>query len=84
MVGTVGPGADRRWSNPTAQAIWCTVSAFGTYACMYGFRKPFTAGVYVDDPFSPGFKASLIGAQVLGYTLSKLIGIRVIAEMPPR
>ena len=65
-------------------AVWCTVSAFGTYACMYGFRKPFTAGVYVDDPFSPGFKATLVGSQVLGYTVSKLIGIRVIAEMTPQ
>ena len=75
----------QRWQkNPIALAVWCTVSAFGTYACMYGFRKPFTAGVYVSDPFSPGFKALLVSAQVLGYTASKAMGIRVIAEMAPR
>ena len=75
----------RRWQkDPIALAAWCTVSAFGTYACMYGFRKPFTAGVYVSDPFSPGFKALLVSAQVLGYTASKAMGIRVIAEMAPR
>jgi len=75
----------QRWQkDPIALAAWCTVSAFGTYACMYGFRKPFTAGVYVSDPFSPGFKALLVSAQVLGYTASKAMGIRVIAEMAPR
>lgn len=66
------------------QGFQCAVAAFGTYACMYGFRKPFAAGLYVEDPFSPGMKASLVGAQVLGYTLSKMIGIRVIAEMPAK
>ena len=66
------------------QGFQCSVAAFGTYACMYGFRKPFAAGLYVEDPFSPGMKASLVGAQVLGYTLSKMIGIRVIAEMPAK
>ncbi|MFZ4818034.1 MAG: DUF5690 family protein [Limisphaerales bacterium] len=75
----------QRWQkDPIALAAWCTVSAFGTYACMYGFRKPFTAGVYVSDPFGPGFKALLVSAQVLGYTASKAMGIRVIAEMAPR
>jgi Family of unknown function (DUF5690) len=42
---------------------------------MYGFRKPFTAGSYEGD------KAWLVTAQVIGYTLSKFIGIKVIAEM---
>ena len=48
---------------------------------MYGFRKPFTAATYETDPFEPGIKASLVGAQVLGYMLSKFIGIKVISEM---
>ena len=30
-----------------------------------------------------GEKTALVTAQVLGYTLSKLIGIRVVAEMTP-
>lgn len=70
--------------HPVAQGLHCSIAAFGTYACMYGFRKPFAAGLYVEDPFSPGMKASLVAAQVLGYTVSKMIGIRVIAEMPTR
>jgi hypothetical protein len=49
---------------------------------MYAFRKPFTAAT-----FSGGViwgvpeKTALVTAQVLGYALSKLIGIRVVAEI---
>lgn len=64
-------------------AAWCVVAAFGTYACMYGFRKPFTAGTYVDTATGTSFKVWLVTAQVLGYTVSKFVGIRVIAEMRP-
>jgi len=80
-IGKVAPTASQQ---SIVQGIQCAVAAFGTYACMYGFRKPFAAGLYVEDPFSPGMKASLVAAQVLGYTLSKMIGIRVIAEMPAK
>ena len=66
-----------------ALSLWCIVAAFGAYACMYGFRKPFTAATYSDAPFHPGFKTWLVLAQVLGYTLAKFIGIKVIAEMRP-
>lgn len=64
-------------------AAWCVVAAFGTYACMYGFRKPFTAAGFESPPFGPGFKALLVMCQVLGYAASKWVGIRIIAEMPP-
>ncbi len=65
-------------------AAWSASAAFGAYFCMYAFRKPFTAATYqggmvwgVDE------KIALVTAQVLGYTLSKVIGIRVVAEMTP-
>jgi hypothetical protein len=65
-------------------SIWCVVAAFGTYFCMYAFRKPFTAGVYSDVSLGGvGFKSILITAQMLGYTLSKFLGIKVIAEVKP-
>lgn len=63
-------------------SVWALVAAFGAYFCMYGLRKPFTAAAY--DAYSLGgfsYKAVLVTAQVLGYTVSKFIGIRVIAEM---
>ena len=64
-------------------SLWSILASFGTYACMYAFRKPFTAATFEEAPFEPGIKLKLVGAQVLGYTLSKVIGIKVISEMPP-
>ena len=48
---------------------------------MYGFRKPFTAGTFLENPGETAWKTYLVTAQVLGYTISKFIRIRVIAEM---
>lgn len=81
---TPEPGArgPARWlETPWIYTVWCIVAAFGTYACMYGFRKPFTAGSYVDAESGLNMKAWLVTAQVIGYALSKFIGIKVIAEM---
>jgi len=64
--------------------IWTVVAAFCTYFCVYGFRKPFTAGNFDDSAWGAiGLKELLIIAQVMGYMLSKFIGIKVIAEVPP-
>ena len=68
-------------SNRILLSLWCIVAAFGTYACMYGFRKPFTAAGYAD--WGEGFKALLVTSQVLGYMVSKIVGIKVISEMRP-
>ena len=64
-------------ARPWFLTLWCVIAAFGAYASMYGFRKPFTAGSYGG---AEG-KTWLVTAQVLGYMLSKFIGIKVIAEM---
>jgi Family of unknown function (DUF5690) len=66
-------------------SAWCVVAAFGTYFCMYAFRKPFTAGAYSGlSLWGIGYKPILVSAQVLGYTLSKFVGIKVVAEIEPR
>lgn len=70
-------------ARPWLLSAWCIVAAFGAYACMYAFRKPFTAATYTGGDFPAGFKVWLVLAQVLGYTISKFIGIKVIAEMRP-
>jgi hypothetical protein len=50
---------------------------------MYAFRKPFTAGEYAAVALGGiQTKTLLVTAQVLGYTLSKFIGVKVVAEMP--
>ncbi|PSL45592.1 hypothetical protein CLV51_104298 [Chitinophaga niastensis] len=64
---------------------WSMVAAFGTYFCMYAFRKPFNAGTYSGDHFfGMDYKAILIIAQALGYMSSKFIGIKVISELKPK
>ena len=65
-------------------AIWSTAAAFATYFCMYAFRKPFTVGVYADiELWGIDYKIVLIVTQVLGYTISKFSGIKIISEMTP-
>jgi MFS family permease len=62
--------------------LWCILAAFGTYFCMYAFRKPFTSGTYSGlTLWDMDYKAVLIIAQVLGYMVSKFIGIKVISEL---
>jgi len=76
----------RRLQNapPSVFAAYVVIAAFGTYFCMYAFRKPFTAGTFEDISLGGvGYKTVLVVAQVLGYTVSKFIGIRVISEMLP-
>jgi len=69
--------------NSAGLAAYCIAAAFGTYFCMYAFRKPFTAGTYDEITFAGiAFKTVLIAAQASGYTISKFIGIKVISEMP--
>ncbi|OKS87504.1 hypothetical protein RG47T_2965 [Mucilaginibacter polytrichastri] len=49
---------------------------------MYAFRKAFAAGIYSSHQYlHVDYKAWLVIAQVLGYTLSKFYGIRFIAEI---
>jgi Family of unknown function (DUF5690) len=53
---------------------------------MFAFRKPFSAAVYTSVPgwhFALDYKIALVLAQVLGYAVSKMIGVKVIAEISP-
>ncbi|AYN65950.1 hypothetical protein D1013_00425 [Euzebyella marina] len=61
------------------------LASFGTYFCMYAFRKPFTVATYENLAFAGiDFKIILIIAQVIGYMLSKFIGIKLISELKPK
>jgi hypothetical protein len=69
---------------PWAFIVYVSLTSFTVYACMYGFRKPFTAASY--DGILIGkvhYKVVLVIAQTIGYTLSKFFGIRIIAGMDP-
>lgn len=69
--------------NRPASLVLGGIAAFSAYFAMYAFRKPFAAATFADHagwPFAIDYKSALLIAQVLGYALSKLIGVRVIAE----
>ena len=76
-----------RIRNKNVQPEWIStllaaVAAFCVYTCMYAYRKPFTAAGYNGLQFlNIDYKIWLIIAQTAGYTLSKFLGIRFIAEL---
>lgn len=56
--------------------------AFGTYFCMYAYRKPFTVATFEGlEMWGMDYKILLIISQVLGYMLSKFFGIKIISEL---
>src|SRR3954466_4518512 len=55
---------------------------FATYFCMYAFRKPFAAATYPGTPWlglEP--KTLLVTSQVVGYAVSKYLGIKWVTEV---
>jgi hypothetical protein len=65
-------------------AAYAVAAAFGTYFCMYAFRKPFDAVTFAGARFGGtpiDLKTACVIAQVLGYTLSKYLGARFCAEV---
>ncbi len=69
-------------SNSTVFSIVATLAIFCTYTCMYAFRKAFTVAQFEDQTvFGIDYKIVLITAQVIGYTLSKFIGIKIVSEL---
>jgi hypothetical protein len=68
----------------TALTLFGAVAAFCTYGCAYAFRRGITGMTFDGMMFwGVSYKIWLVTAQVLGYALSKGIGIKVIAEITP-
>ena len=73
-------------ANPIVFTLIAGLAGFCAYFSMYAFRKPFSAATFeaVEGwTFVLDYKIALVLAQVAGYALSKMIGIKVIAEMDP-
>ena len=63
-------------------ALNASLASFGAYFCMYAFRKPFSVATFEGmEIFHIDYKIILIIAQVLGYALSKFIGIKIVSEL---
>lgn len=69
-------------SHPAIFSAYVMIMAFSTYFCMYAFRKPFTAGTYDGYLFfGLDYKTIIVISQIIGYCLSKYIGIKVCSEV---
>ena len=79
----------RRWlerANPLAFTLFAGLAGFCAYFSMYAFRKPFAAATFgaVDGwAFVLDYKIALVLAQVAGYAISKMIGVKLISEIAP-
>ena len=73
-------------ANPVIFTAVAGLAGFAAYFSMYAFRKPFSAASFAIVPgwhFALDYKIALVLAQVLGYAVSKMIGIKVISELNP-
>jgi hypothetical protein len=64
--------------------VVAATAAFSTYFCMYAFRKPFAAAEFEGLSFlgtQVRLKTAFVISQIIGYTLSKYIGIKVCSEV---
>ncbi len=77
--------AVRLWLSRQSDSVftlYASVAAFSAYFCMYAFRKPFAAGQFAGLEFAGmDYKTVLVIGQLVGYAISKGIGIKVIAEV---
>lgn len=73
------------WLNNTNKInfiVWSVAAAFITYFSMYGFRKPFAVASYNGySLWGMDYKSIIIITQVMGYMLSKFVGLKVVSEM---
>lgn len=82
-----GAFARRLESAPSYVFVLIAVTAaFSTYFAMYAFRKPFAAARFEGLQFMGtgiGLKTALVIGQILGYALSKWVGIKFCSEINP-
>jgi len=73
-------------ANPVLFSAFAGLAGFAAYFSMYAFRKPFSVAIFGSVPgwhFALDYKIALVLAQVLGYAVSKMIGVKFIAEVAP-
>jgi MFS family permease len=76
-----------RWlagAPPWVLVIFAISTSFSTYFCMYAFRKPFSAGHFEGLSLlgtQIELKTAFVISQVIGYALSKYLGIKFCSEM---
>ena len=70
-------------ASPARFGLVAVAASFSAYFCMYAFRKPVGAATFDGQEIGGvELKIAVLTSQVLGYALSKIIGVKVISEMP--
>lgn len=73
-----------RSASPIGFALFSGLAAFSAYFAVYAFRRPFAAATFghvAGWHYLFDYKIALIIAQLVGYALSKIIGVKLIAEL---
>jgi Family of unknown function (DUF5690) len=71
--------------NQNKVTLLAAIAAFSTYLCFYPFRRAYIAATFSElFYFGVNFKILIITAQVLGFAVSKGIGVKVVSEMLPK
>ncbi|MCU0384305.1 MAG: DUF5690 family protein [Cyclobacteriaceae bacterium] len=81
---TTQTGSITQWLQKTNRfnfACYVSVAAFCLYVCIFALRKTFGVGLYETQQFAGiGLKSWMVIAQLLGYMLSKFLGIKFVSE----
>lgn len=65
-------------------SLLCIAAALITYMSMYAFRKPLSAATFEGLTYwGMDYKIIAIISQVIGYTCSKFLGIKIVSSMQP-
>ncbi|WP_245653804.1 DUF5690 family protein [Novosphingobium rosa] len=86
LMPHAAPSKPTQWLSrlsPIAFGVYAGLMAFGVYFAMYAFRKPFAVADFTGlTAFGMDYKIALVIAQVVGYALAKMVGVKVISELP--
>lgn len=62
--------------------LWAGGAALLSYSLVYALRKPYTAAMFDGfEVFGMDYKVVVTIAQIVGYVISKFIGIKLISEL---
>ncbi len=65
-------------------SLLCIAAALITYMSMYAFRKPLSVATFEGLTYwGMDYKIIAIISQVIGYTCSKFLGIKIVSSMKP-
>lgn len=65
--------------------LWAGGTALLSYSLVYALRKPYTAAAFADyEVFGMDYKVVVTIVQIIGYVISKFVGIKLISELKPQ